>query len=46
MYEFHDNTQGFEHEESFDLEAGLPEPLEHWTLRDFADILSIVSYAS
>lgn len=45
MYEIHDNTARFNHEDLFDIEQDLPEPLDHWTLRDFADIVPIANYA-
>jgi hypothetical protein len=46
MYEIHDNTERFHQEGLVDFERDLPEPLDHWTLRDFADIISIANYAS
>jgi hypothetical protein len=46
MYEIHDNTQRFNQEVLFDFEQDLPDPLDHWTLRDFADIVYVASYAS
>jgi len=46
MYESHDNAMGLNQEILFDFEQDLPEPLDHWTLRDFADIVSLASYAS
>lgn len=46
MYEIHDNTERFHHEVLFEIEQDSPEPLDHWSLRDFADIVPIASYAS
>jgi hypothetical protein len=46
MYEIQDNTARFNHEIQYDFEQFLPDPLDHWTLRDFADIVPIASYAS
>jgi len=46
MYEIHDNTLRFHQDVLFDAEQDLPEPLDHWTLRDFADIVPLASYAS
>jgi hypothetical protein len=46
MYEIHDNTERFQDEVWFDFEQDSPEPLDHWTLRDFADIVPIANYAS
>jgi hypothetical protein len=46
MNEFPDSSEYSQHEGWFDFEADLPEPLDHWTLRDFADIVPIVRYAS
>ena len=46
MYDILDNTARFHHEGLFDFEQDSPEPLDHWTLRDFADIIPIASYAS
>jgi hypothetical protein len=46
MYEIHDNTESFSLEGLFDFEQDLPEALDYWSLRDFADIVPIVSYAS
>jgi hypothetical protein len=43
MYEIHDNTERFHREGLFDSEQDLPEPLDHWSLRDFADIVPIVN---
>jgi len=31
---------------SFDREQELPEPLDHWTLRDFDDIIPVAHFAS
>jgi hypothetical protein len=46
MYEIQDNTERFPYEVLFDVEQDLPEPLDHWTLRDFTDIVPIANYAS
>jgi hypothetical protein len=46
MYEIHDNTESFIHAGQFDAEQDLPEPLDHWSLRDFADIVPIGGNAS
>lgn len=46
MYEIHDSAEHFHLEGLFDSEADLPEPLDPWTLRDFADIVPNVNYAS
>jgi hypothetical protein len=46
MYEIHDNTQRYHHEILFDSEQDSSETLDHWTLRDFADIVPIASHAS
>jgi hypothetical protein len=39
MYEIHDNTDGLLHEGGFDFDQDLPEPLDHWLLSDFIDIV-------
>jgi hypothetical protein len=46
MYEIHDNTESFSLEGLFEFDQDLSEPLDYWTLRDFADIVPIASYAS
>jgi hypothetical protein len=46
MYETHGNTEPFTRDVLFDFELDLPEPLDHWTLRDFADIVPLAAYAS
>jgi hypothetical protein len=46
MNEIHENTERFHHEVLFEIEQDSPESLDHWTLRDFADIVPIASYAS
>jgi hypothetical protein len=46
MYEIHDNSERFNQEVLFDVEQDLPDQLDHWTLRDFADIVPIASFAS
>ena len=46
MYENHDNTQRYHLEDLLDFEQDSIETLDHWTLRDFADIVPIASYAS
>jgi hypothetical protein len=46
MYESHDNSESFVHEVLFDFEQDLPEPLDHWSLRDFGDIVSPGRYVS
>jgi hypothetical protein len=46
MYEIHDNSERYPHEVLFDIEQDLPEPLYHWTLRDFCDIVPIANHAS
>jgi hypothetical protein len=46
MYESHDNTESLAHEALFDFEQDLPEPLDHWSLRDFGDIVPTGRYAS
>jgi hypothetical protein len=45
MYEIHDNAESHLHEGLFDFEQELPEPLDYWSLRDFADIVPNVRNA-
>jgi hypothetical protein len=46
MYEIHDNTERYHHEVLFDFEQDSTDTLDHWTLRDFADIVPFASFAS
>ncbi len=46
MYEIHDNTDGLLHDSGFDFDQDLPEPLDHWSLRDFGDIVPLGGGAS
>jgi hypothetical protein len=39
MYDAHDNTELF-HTEGYGFsDSDIPEPVEHWSLEDFADVL-------
>ena len=46
MYENHDHTESPVREVRFDFEQDLPEPLDHWSLRDFGDIVPPGRYVS
>ena len=46
MYESRDNSESHPSEIPFDFEQDLPEPLDHWSLRDFGDIVPHGRYVS
>jgi hypothetical protein len=44
MFEFNDNTETqFADSQSF-ADYDIPEPVEHWSLEDFADVLPAALY--
>jgi hypothetical protein len=46
MYESHDHTESLVREVRFEFEQELPEPIDHWSLGDFSDIVPSKRYVS
>lgn len=39
MYESHDHSDAWSHDNHLFADSDIPEPVEHWSLEDFADVL-------